>query len=127
MKYTSRMYGVALVSLLKGKSLTEQKVIVRRFVRVMRKNCDWARRARIMRAVQRQWLKDQGLTHIRIESPEPLAKDAEKEIKKIFGGAVFLDAHTAPGLLAGIRILIDEETLIDATARRGMDRLFSKK
>ena len=124
MKYSVRMYANALVAVLKDKSAAEQKKTARRFALLLQKNRDWPRRAAIIRAAEKEYRRVSGRTHIRVESPESLSGDAKKEIKNMFGRGAFLETATIPEHLAGIRILIDDETLIDATARRRMKKLF---
>ena len=127
MKYSARIYANALVAVLREKSAAEQKKITRRFAALLQKNRDWPRRAAIIRAADKEYRRVSGRTHIRVETPESLTGHTEKEIKNMFGRGAFLDTAVVPQHLAGIRILIDDEVLIDATARRRMDRLFPKK
>ena len=127
MKYSVRMYANALVAVLKDKSAAEQKKITRRFAALLQKNRDWPRRAAIIRAAEKEYRRVSGRTHIRVETPESLAGSTGKKIKNIFGRGAFLETAVVPEHMAGIRILIDDETLIDATARRRMERLFPKK
>ena len=127
MRYSARTYAEALVAALNGKSPAEQKKTARRFALLLQKNRDWPRRTAIIRAAEKEYRRVSGRTHIRVESPESLSGDAKKEIKNMFGRGAFLETAAVPEHLAGIRILIDNEILIDATARRRMDRLFPKK
>mgnify|MGYP003394656396 FL=1 len=61
---------------------------------------------------------------VRIESAAPVSAQLKKEISEILGKKIVLEEKTRPDLLAGIKILVDDELLIDATGKRQLERIF---
>lgn len=127
MRYAIRQYAEALLGALENKSGRGRSETIRRFLFVMRKNKDWSKLGRILREVERQSLRRQGMQKIEVESAAPLSNELRKEIEKILGKKLVLEERIRPEFLAGVKILIDDEILIDASAKRGLDLLFSQK
>ena len=78
----------------------------------------------IFHEVERQWLMRRGITKVRVETPSGLGRETKVEIERIVKGEMLLEEKINPELLAGIKILVDGEMLIDASGRRGLERLF---
>ena len=118
MKYTIRQYAEALNSALKGKEAAERKKVVGRFLNILRKHRDSARLGRILKEVELLYLKESGLRKVRVEAASPVTDDIRQKVKEILGGKIYLEEEVNPELLAGLRILVDEELFIDASAKR---------
>ena len=126
MRYSLKQYASVLLSALDGKSEKERKEILRRFVDILAKNRDITRLGAILREVEREYLKKSGMKKVWVESVSPLSAGLRKEIEAAVGGKTYLHEKINPSLLGGIRILINDELLIDASARRQIDKLFSR-
>lgn len=125
MKYISSQYARSLLSALKNKSENEQKKIIHNFLCILRKNRDWHERGRIFRETEKQFLKESGIKKVSIETSSTISKEMKKEIENIFGKKIFLRERVKSDLCAGIRIEINDEILIDATAKSRLKKLFS--
>ncbi|MBI2121540.1 MAG: F0F1 ATP synthase subunit delta [Candidatus Sungbacteria bacterium] len=126
MKYSSKQYASVILSAFDGKSEKERKEILKRFVDVLAKNRDMARLGAILREIEREFLKKSGRKKIWVESVSPVSDDLRQEIEKTVAGKTYLYEKINPSLLAGLRILINDELLIDASAKRQIDKLFLK-
>jgi len=124
MKYSPRQYAEVLLSALEGKLEKERKEILKRFVSVLAKNRDLSRLGAILCELEREFFKKSGMKKIWVESVSPLSVGLRKEIEAAVGGKTYLHEKINPSLLAGIRILINDELLIDASARRQIEKLF---
>ncbi len=131
MKYTNKQYASGLLETLLGKPEKKQKEIVRRFLLILTKNRDWSRLEGILDEAEKICLKEAGLKKVYLETPSPVYPALKKEIQKILGEAelssgkkIFFSAKTNPALFGGVRILIDNELLIDASAKRQLDKIF---
>lgn len=124
MKYTNKQYASGLLEALEGKPEKKQKEIVRRFLLVLTKNRDWSRLEGIFEEAERICLKEAGLKKVYVETPSSVYPVLKKEIQKILGKKIFFSAKTKPALFGGVRILIDNELLIDASAKRQLDKIF---
>lgn len=127
MKYTTRQYVEALLDALEDKSGRGRSEVIRRFLFVVRKNKDWAKLGRILQEAERQSLRKQGMRKVEVESAAPLSREFRKEIEKILGKKLVLEEKVRPELLAGMKILIDGEVLIDGSGKRILDMLSTRK
>ncbi len=127
MRHTIPQYAVAFLGALQGKSGSERREAIRRFLFVLRKNKDWQKTNRIVKEVEKQELRAQGLRKVELESTDPVSQEIKKELTKIFGKKLFFKETMRPELLAGVKILVDGEILIDASGKRRLDLMFNKK
>ncbi|MFY9463249.1 MAG: F0F1 ATP synthase subunit delta [Candidatus Sungiibacteriota bacterium] len=125
MRSTSGQYAHALIDALVEASDDARPQIIRRFLALLRKNKDMRRLGAIMRKVEKQSLADQGLYKIAVSSVSPLTEKTKNEIEKSLAKKLLWEETIDPALLGGIRILIDDELLIDASARHRLDRMFN--
>lgn len=124
MKYTTIQYAAALSLALKGRNRTERKKILERFLGILRKERDGAKLERILKAAEMLHLRESGLRKVRVDAASVLPKSIKTEIKKLFGGKIYMEERENPELLAGLRIWVDEEIFIDASAKRQLEKLF---
>lgn len=123
MKYHPREYAAALVAALEKKSLAEQKEITRNFVKLLHKYGDGAKVASVSREFERRYLAAAGLKKALIESADPTGGKLKNEIEKILGGNILFREIINPRLIAGIKILINDEVLVDASAQTQIKRM----
>lgn len=126
MKFTPKQYARAIFEALKGKSPESQKELMTRFLKLLRKNGDWAKNAAILSALEKLILKEKGLKKVYVEAPQEIKGMLKYEVENIFGRKVYFSQKTNSSLLGGIKILIDDEILIDASAKRQIERMFHK-
>lgn len=125
MKYTIQQYGEALCALLYKKSDAERRVILANLFSLLRKNRELQRLNLILQETERRLLKKEKTRKVEVETPSPLSENIKKEIDKVLGKGALLKERIVPDLLAGMRILVDGEVLIDATAKRRLYKLLS--
>lgn len=125
MKYSARQYAAALLAALQDRPEAERKRFLKRFLILVREKGDSRRLGVILREVEKQNLQELGLKKVLAEAPEPLTPQIKKEMEKILGKDILLQEKINPDLVAGIKILINDEILIDASARAQLRRLFS--
>ena len=124
MKYQPRHYAKALELSMRGKGKKERRAIARRFLSVLERHRATHRLETILHEFERQECAARGLKKITITSAAPLTAAVRRSIMKFFSGHAFLKEVTAPELLAGIQITVDDELFIDASGRRQLDRIF---
>lgn len=126
MQYTTIQYAAALTEALADAPAAERPAMIRRFLALMRKNRDTRRLGAIMRRTEKQSLADQGLHKVAVASASPLSSKIKIDIERALEKKPLWEETVDPALLGGIRILIDDELLIDASARRRLDRMFAR-
>ena len=124
MKYTQKQYARIFLSACERKTEEEQKKIVRLFFRVLKKNRDYQKRDAIFREIEKQHLKNERKKKVVVQSASALSKNIKKEIVDILGKKILYAESIKRNLGAGIKILIDDEVLVDATARGQISKLF---
>ncbi len=126
MKYTTKQYANSLLSALEGKSDKVQGETLQRFLGILARNGDAPKRNQIMAELKRAHLKKNKIHEVEVQmaanSPATLKKDLESALGK---NILFKDILN-PNILGGIKILIDDETLIDASVRTQLDRMFAR-
>lgn len=125
MNYATGQYAAALRVALADASASERPAMIRRFLALLRKNRDTRRLGAILRKVEKQSLADQGLQKVSVASTSPLAPETKKEIAAALEKKPLWEETVDPAMLGGVRILIDDELLVDASARRRLDRMFN--
>lgn len=126
MRYSIRQYAEALLLALEDKNRRERREVIGRFLVVLRKKRDGAKLTQIIKTLELLQLKKEGLHKVVLESASPPGLKIKTEVEKILGKKIFIEERINPELMAGIRILVDEEIFIDASAKRRLDVLFPK-
>lgn len=124
MKSTPLQYATALAAALKGKNAAERKQIAWRLFRHLAASRALKHRDRILRAAARMERQREGVVAADVQSASPLGKNALRTMERALGKKAVIAETVDPRLLGGVRVLIDEETLIDATALRRLATLF---
>ncbi len=124
MKYTAGQYAEALVEVLEMSGEKGRSRIAASFLRVLRRNGETAKIFSILREAERLYYRRNKLRKIELESAAPLSDSIRKEVQHAIPGGVITKEAVDPSLLGGIKILVDDEILIDASARRQLMKLF---
>ena len=128
MKYTVTQYSEAIAAALAPAAAAARPQMIRRFLALLQKNKDAKLLGAIMHKTERRWLAGQRLYKVAVESASPVTPAIKKEIEAallMMNKKPMWEERIDPSLLGGIRILIDDEFLIDASARRRLNRMLS--
>lgn len=124
MKYSIRQYAEALFDVLLEIPEKERPRAIKNFLNLVRKNGDSPKLLLIVRALEKEYVKRNGLRLVRIEMASPVSERVKKNIIKILGEKIVYMEHEDADLIGGIRIIVDDEILIDASVKRQIDCLF---
>jgi len=124
MKYSAKQYAIAFLEAAKEKKRGEENLI-KNFLEIILKNNDWSLLPQILKEVEKEYLKREGLKKVVLESTTLIAEKVVNRIEEIFGNKVLIKQKINPSLLAGIRILINDQIVIDATGRKQIEKIFS--
>ena len=130
MKYLPSHYALALYQALLGKEGNAQAATLRRFAGIVRKNGDGKHLNTILARYEKIYLEKNGLKKIEVESANPLSPAVRAEIERAGSGTggdkkVLLEEKVKPELLAGIKLLVNDTLLIDASGMTRIAKLFS--
>ena len=124
MKYLPAQYAQALHAALTEASAAKQKEIMARFAALLVRHRMSGKSGAVVAAYEKIVLRASGMRKVKIESAAPADGRLKKEIGKILGKKIFIEEEMHPELLAGIKILVDNELLIDASGKRQVERIF---
>lgn len=125
MRYTVTQYSEAIAAAFADATADERSAMIRRFFGLLRKNKDTKLLGAIIRKIERRWFGSQKLHKVAVASVSPLTPAVKKEIEAALEKKPVWEEKIDPSLLGGMRVLIDDEFLIDASARRRLNRMFS--
>ena len=121
MIYRPGQYAEALFAALEDKSDADQKKIVKRFAEMLIKDRAAARLPAIIMAYEKLQQKKQGIHSVRLETAAPATEKLKEQIHTILGKEINFEEVVNPHLLGGVKILVDNEILIDASAKHHID------
>lgn len=124
MRYRPAQYAEALYEALEGKGPEDRRTIARNFARMLSRHRMTAKTSVILASYEKLSLRRHGMHKVRIEATSPVSKQIRKEIHEILGAKIHFEEIENPNLLAGVKILVDDELLIDASAKRQLEKLF---
>ncbi len=124
MKHSPKQYAAALLLALDRKTVAEKKKTFHQFLSLVSRRGDSVRLGLVAQEVEKQYLRKKGLKKVFLESADPVPSKIKKGIEEILGKNIILKEKINPDLLAGIKILIDDEFLVDASAKAQLCKLF---
>lgn len=123
MKYAPRDYVKAFLSLLEEHPDRETE-IVEGLVRMLALQGDLSRADEVVSLVEDVFAEREGRTRLTVRSARPLSSELLKKIREGFGKDALVANRVVPDLLGGVQIVVNGETMIDASLKRKMNALF---
>lgn len=123
MRYTNEQYAESLLRALEGKSGAKQKETIRNFLYVLLRKGDFYRLPLVVQKFEKKYRAHNGINKVRIEYPDKVIAVVKKQIENILGKKIVWEEKTNSTLLAGIKIVVNDELLIDASAKRQLDKM----
>ncbi len=127
MKYSSQHYARALVEVLDAIPARERTGAIRRFVGILARRGALASLGRILNECEKLLWRRSGRRKVEIQSTTPLDASVRRAIRRSLGKDIVAVETVRPEILGGMRIIIDDEILIDASAKQSVDMLFGAR
>lgn len=124
MKYRPHIYAKALDAALANPKANDARV-AKRFLEVVRRNGDEASLPKILEEAARFARGRGGARKVIIESARTLGASQETMIKKFLTPGDVVVRKIDPGLIAGVRITVNDERQFDGSMRAKLDALFA--
>ena len=96
------------------------------FLKVLRKNGAIAKLPDIIKRIEVLSYRKAGITKLEVISAREVRQELEPALKERFGKNTVIDFSVRPEIIGGVIIKINAETVIDASVKRRIDKLFSK-
>ncbi len=126
MRYTPRQYAAALVDSVIGKSQSQQEEVYARFMEVLAKSGGRSQLPKILRQYQKLRRERMGISAVELTTATTAPHSLLKEIAKAFNGKVEIRETVDKSVLGGVKMVIDDEFLIDATFKGRAKRLLKE-
>ena len=127
MKYSVHDYAKALdAALAEAGTLTPAKseTIGKNFLAIVRRNGDEGRLKKILEEAGRLSRGKQGTREITVVSARALAKPQEKLLQQFVKPSDAVRYEIDPDVIAGIKIIVDDEMQFDGTMKAKLDNIF---
>jgi len=121
MIYRPLQYAEALFAALEDKNDADQKKIVKRFAEILIRGRAAAKLPAIIMAYEKLQQKKRGIHSVRLETVAPATEKLKEQIHAILGKEINFEEVVNPQMLGGVKILVDSEILIDASAKHHID------
>jgi F0F1-type ATP synthase delta subunit len=125
MKYSPEIYARAFMETVYSAPKEKQEKLLLRFLEAIKKNGDLPQIKRIFRAIQKAVVKKNGGRIINLELAHNISQELLAKLRNNFSPKDYLEIYFHPELIAGVRMLFDEEIELDLTIRKKLKKLFN--
>jgi F0F1-type ATP synthase delta subunit len=125
MKYSPEIYARAFMETVYSAPKEKQEKLLLRFLEAIKKNGDLPQIKRIFRAIQKAVVKKNGGRIINLELAHNISQELLAKLRNNFSPKDCLEIYFHPELIAGVRMLFDEEIELDLTIRKKLKKLFN--
>jgi F0F1-type ATP synthase delta subunit len=122
MNYTDKQYASAFYLALKDNP-AKQDLIISNFSRLLVKNNARALLVKIIRSFNRLRQKNDNFHSVVLTTAKKAGPDLIARVKKSLGENIIIQEEVNPNVLGGVRLVIDDEQIIDATFERKINIL----
>jgi F0F1-type ATP synthase delta subunit len=123
MKYNYKIYARALVSALdEAQDLTQKEKIIKNFLSLVQKNKDVRQLKKIIDFASKILYKKEGCKRIVLETARA-QNNLRSLFQKFFDEKDVIEEKINPKILAGIRIVIDDEKELDFSFKKRLELL----
>lgn len=123
MKFTAKQYATALYESLTEAKPSAQDAVIKSFAAILAKNYDKSLLSRIIAQFKKLERTRGGSHEVVVTSARPLEKSVIKDIAARVGTKSPIKEVIDPTVLGGMKVLINDETVIDGTYRTRIARL----
>lgn len=121
MKYPAHIYAKALAEVINDKDSAK---IVKNFLELVRKNGDEMHLRKILEEAARFARGKAGIRKVSVESARTLSPAQEKEIAKFLRSGDVVEHTIDSELIAGVRLVVNDEMQFDGSLRGKLDNVF---
>ncbi|MCL4405495.1 MAG: F0F1 ATP synthase subunit delta [Patescibacteria group bacterium] len=125
MKYPAHIYATALAKAIAAAPSEKAEQIAKNFISLVQRNGDASSLRKILEETSRYVRRDSGIRKVTIESARELSAQNKKEIAKFVKPGDIVVENINPELVAGVRVIIDDELQLDETLKGKLDKIFS--
>jgi F0F1-type ATP synthase delta subunit len=125
MRYTPKKYAQALFEATNGASKSEQEKLFGAFAQLLKRNNDSSLLPRILTAYEQRARAVRGEHKVTITTAKKAQKALLEKVQKRFNGKADIVEEVDERVLGGIKVLIDDQYVIDATFQGRVEQLYN--
>lgn len=125
MRPSPTIFAKAFLAVFADTPENQQGAIVKNLVHTASKYGGEGYLRQILAEVLRLYRKERGFKKIVLHSARPLPEKLLSALKSLFGKSDEVQASIEPELVAGVKIVIDDELSLDNTLKRKLEILFN--
>ena len=120
MRYSPQVYAAAFLAATRGGAADS----IHRLLELVREHGDLRKLPVILEAVEQSVAEEGGGHRVVVESARELTEENLHEITAKFTNRDIVRTEVTPALLAGVRVTVDGEWVVDASLERKLRKLF---
>jgi F0F1-type ATP synthase delta subunit len=125
MKYPAHWYAKSLVEVALDAAAKDDAKMAERFRALLEKNNDAGALRKILEEAGRIARGRRGIRKVVFESARPLTAAQRKTLGAVLSPEDVVQERVDPALVAGVRIIIDDEMLFDGSFKGKLDAIFT--
>lgn len=125
MKYPINSYAKALAEVIAAAKPAQEAQLAKNLLALARKNGDEAHLRRILEEAGKLARAASGTRRVTLETARALGRAQKESLRPFIKKGDVIEEKIDPELVAGVRIIVDDETQFDGSLRGKLDRLFS--
>lgn len=124
MKYQPSIYAKALAEVILGAKPADSDRIVKNFLAMMERNGDAAHMGKVLEEAARFARGKRGIRKVTLEFARTPSALQRKAVGALIRESDMVVETVDPELIAGVRIVVDEERQLDGSLKGKLDKLF---
>jgi len=124
MRYPAHIYAKALIDVIKSSKPEDEGRIIKNFTKLIQNNGDETHSRKIIEETARLSRKNSGTHNVVIESARAMSSNNKKGVANFIKPGDTVIEKINPELIAGTRIVIDDEMQLDGTLKGKLDKVF---
>ncbi len=127
MKYSAELYAKAFAAAAAAGTLSpaEKTKLVKNFLAAIAKNNDTHELAKIYAAAEKMLREKTGVRKIVVESARKITQSPREILGKLLRASDMVETKIDPALIAGIKIIVNDDEEFDGSLARKLQKLFN--
>ncbi len=126
MKYSAHIYAKALAEVLADAKPAHEAQIAKNFLALVRRNGDEMHLRKILEEAARMARGKGGVRKVTLETARQLGQPQREILKSFLKPSDVIEERIDSELVAGVRVIVDDEKQFDGSLKGKLDRLFSE-
>lgn len=122
MKYPPHIYADAFLSLMETHPEEKNKIMAG-LVRALNVSGDIGNAEKVIASIEEKIARKEGRVKIKVYAARILHESLLDKIKNAFGNEALVHQVIDPEIIAGVKLVVNDEIMIDATLKKKLERI----